>query len=122
MGPAVVALTMPGKWLVGVLAQNVWSFAGDSSAPDVNKFLFQYFVNYNLKGGWYISSTPVITANWEAGSDNRWTVPLGGGGGRLVKHGKQPVDYKLQVFYNVEKPKLSADWSLQFTVKLLFPK
>lgn len=122
VGPAVVALTMPGKWLVGVLAQNVWSFAGDSSAPDVNKFLFQYFVNYNLKGGWYISSTPVITANWEAGSDNRWTVPLGGGGGRLVKHGKQPVDYKLQVFYNVEKPKLSADWSLQFTVKLLFPK
>jgi hypothetical protein len=70
---------MPGKWVVGVLAQNVWSFAGDSNASDVNKFLFQYFINYNLDNGWYLSTTPVITANWEASSGNKWTVPFGGG-------------------------------------------
>jgi len=75
----VVALSMPGNWVYGVLAQNVWSFAGDSNAADVNKFLFQYFLNYNLGDGWYLTSTPVITANWEATSGNEWTVPLGGG-------------------------------------------
>lgn len=121
-GPAFVALTMPGKWVTGFLIQNVWSFAGESDAADVNSFLFQYFVNYNLEKGWYLSSTPIITANWEADSDNQWTVPFGGGVGKLVKHGKLPVDYKLAGYWNAEKPEHASDWNLQFTVKFLFPK
>jgi len=121
-GPAFVALAKPGPWLFGALTQNLWSYAGDNDASDVNFFSFQYFINYNFKSGWYISSTPTITADWEADSDDRWTIPFGGGVGRLVKFGKQPVDLKLQGFYNVEKPKGAADWSLQFQVKLLFPK
>jgi hypothetical protein len=121
-GPAFVALTMPGKWVVGFLIQNVWSFAGDSDAADVNKFLFQYFINYNLENGWYLSTTPIITANWEANSDNRWVVPFGGGEGRLVRHGKLPVDYKLAAYWNAEKPEFGPDWNLQFTIKILLPK
>jgi hypothetical protein len=122
LGPAFVALSMPGNWVYGILAQNVWSIAGDSNAADVNSFLFQYFLNYNLGNGWYLSSTPVITANWEAASGNEWTIPLGGGVGRLVKHGKLPVDYKLTVYKHIEKPEFGADWNLQFTLKFLFPK
>jgi hypothetical protein len=121
-GPTAVALSMPGKWVVGVLAQNVWSFAGDSTASDVNKFLFQYFINYNIGNGWYLSTTPVITANWEASGGNKWTVPLGGGAGRLVRFGKLPVDFKLAGYWNAEKPAFGPDWKLQFTVKFLFPK
>ena len=121
-GPAFVALTMPGKWVTGFLIQNVWSFAGESDAADVNKFLFQYFVNYNLEKGWYLSSTPIITANWEGESGNQWTVPFGGGVGKLVRHGKLPVDYKLTSYYNAEKPEHAPDWNLQFTIKFLFPK
>jgi hypothetical protein len=122
VGPAVVALAKPGPWLVGALVQNVWSYAGDSDAPDVNFFSFQYFINYNFKSGWYISSTPTITADWEADSDDRWTVPLGGGIGKLVRFGQQPVDVKAQGFVNAVKPDGAADWSLQIQVKLLFPK
>jgi hypothetical protein len=121
-GPAAVALTMPGKWVLGVLAQNVWSFAGHSSASDVNNFLFQYFINYNIASGWYLSTTPVITANWEGRDGNKWTVPLGGGAGRLVRFGKLPVDFKLAGYWNAEKPEFGPDWTLQFTVKFLFPK
>lgn len=121
-GVGAVALTMPGKWVIGMLTQNVWSFAGKSSAPDVNKFIFQYFVNYNLDGGWYLSTTPIITANWEAPSSDRWTVPFGGGVGRLVRFGNQPVDFKLAAYWNAERPTHGPDWSLQFTVKFLFPK
>jgi hypothetical protein len=122
-GPAVVALAKPGHWLVGVLVQNVWSYAGDSDAPDVNIFSFQYFINYNFTNGWYISSTPTITADWEAeSSDDRWTVPVGGGVGKLIRFGKQPVDIKAQGFVNAVKPDGAADWTLQVQVKLLFPK
>ena len=41
--------------------------------------LIQPFVNYNLPDAWYLVSAPIITANWEASSGNKWTVPLGGG-------------------------------------------
>ena len=121
-GAGVLALTMPGNWVVGALMQNMWSFAGPSDAPDVNKFIFQYFVNYNLSNGWYLTSTPIMTADWEKPSDQRWTIPLGGGIGKLVRFGKQPVDFKLQAFGNVEKPEGGPEWSLQFAVKFLFPK
>lgn len=47
---------------------------------------------------------------------------MGGGSGRLVRHGKQPVDYRLAGYYSVERPTAAPDWNLQFTVKLLFPK
>ena len=121
-GPGFVALTMPGKWVLGCLGYNIWSFAGPSDEENVNSLLFQYFVNYNLSDGWYITSTPVITANWEADSDERWTIPFGLGIGRLVKFGKQPVDFKVQPFWYAEKPENGPEWSLQLQVKFLFPK
>jgi len=121
-GPAAVALSMPGNWVLGALVQNIWSFAGPSSDPDVNKFTFQYFLNYNLSNGWYLTSTPIITADWEGTSGNQWTVPLGGGVGRLMRFGKLPVDFKLQAFGNVEKPEGGPDWSMMFAVKFLFSK
>lgn len=121
-GPAFIALTMPGSWVTGFLIQNTWSFAGESDVEDVNKLLFQYFINYNMNDGWYLNTSPIITANWEADSDDQWTIPVGGGVGRLVKHGKLPVDYRLAAYYNAESPEFGPDWSLQFTVKFLFPK
>lgn len=123
VGPAAVGLTMKGPWVFGVLAQNLWSFAGDSDRPDVNQMLIQYFINYNLPNGWYITSSPIITANWKADSDNTWTVPFGGGFGRLFKIGKLPVNTQVQAFYNVEKPdKLGPDWTLRFQIQVLLPK
>jgi hypothetical protein len=121
-GLAALALTMPGNWVVGALVQNMWSFAGPGDAPDVNKFTFQYFLNYNLPEGWYLTSSPITTADWEQSSDNKWTIPLGGGFGRLIRFGKQPVDFKLQGFSYLEKPEGGPDWSVQFAVKFLFPK
>ncbi len=121
-GVGAVILAMPGKWLVGALVQNLWSYAGPSDEGNVNKFTFQYFVNYNLEKGWYLTMTPTITANWEADSDDRWTVPFGGGVGRLMRFGKQPVDFKLQGYWNAEHPENGPDWNVMFSVKFLFPK
>lgn len=82
IGPSVVAVYSKGPWVVGALANNIWSVAGSEGRPDVSQMLVQPFVNYNLPGGWCITSSPIITANWEADSSNTWTVPLGGGFGR----------------------------------------
>lgn len=69
-----------------------------------------------------MTSAPIFTANWEASSGERWTVPLGGGIGRVFKIGKQAVNSSGQIFYNVEKPALQGDWVFRFQFTLLFPK
>jgi hypothetical protein len=121
-GPSAVALTIRGPWVVGALANNLWSYAGDDDRKDVNQFLFQYFINYNLPKGWYISSAPIITANWKADSGDQWTVPFGGGVGKIFRIGKQPMNAQVQAFYNVEKPENGADWTLRLQLQFLFPK
>ncbi|MEJ2057672.1 MAG: hypothetical protein P8X39_07530 [Desulfofustis sp.] len=83
---------------------------------------WQYFINYNLTKGWYLSTAPIITANWEADSDNTWTIPFGGGVGTLLTIGKQPVNAQLSAYYNVEKPEFGPDWQLRFQVQFLFPR
>jgi hypothetical protein len=118
-GVSVVGLVMPGKWVVGSLLSNVWDFSGDQ---DVNFFTWQYFINYNMSNGWYLTSAPIITANWEADSGNQWTVPFGGGVGKIFKIGKQNLNAQVQAFYNVEKPEHAPDWQLRLQLQFLFPK
>ena len=54
--------------------------------------LLQYSINYNMKEGWYTTIQPILAANWRANSGNVWTVPFGGGVGRIMKLGFQPVN------------------------------
>lgn len=121
-GPTVVALTMPGPWVLGVLASNVWSFAGPSDRAPVNQLMAQYFINYNFPDGSYISSSPIITANWLAKGGERWTVPVGGGIGKLFLVQNQPVDVQFGVYYNLMKPDFASRWQFRFNLSLLFPK
>ncbi|NIA31355.1 MAG: neuromedin U [Actinobacteria bacterium] len=122
IGPSVVLLTIKGNWLYGMLANNVWSIAGDSDREDINQFLLQYFINYNMPKGWYLVSAPIITANWQADSENRWIVPFGGGLGKIFKIGKQPMNANIQAFYNAKTPEFGPDWSTRFQLQFLFPK
>ena len=121
-GPSAVILRMDGPWVYEALAQNVWSYAGDSNRDYVNQMLIQPFVNYNLPKGWYLTSVPMITADWHADSDQRWTVPVGGGVGKIMKIGKLPVNMQLQSFYNVVHPDFGPDWSIRYQLQFLFPK
>ncbi len=121
-GPGVVALTTPGHWVIGALANNVWSFAGTGSRPPVNQFLLQYFINYNMKKGWYLTTAPIITADWRASSGNSLTLPFGGGFGRIMKIGFQPTNLQLQFFGNAKYPAGSSPWGMRFQIALLYPK
>src|SRR5271165_870924 len=122
IGPSVVLLTQPGHWTLGILANNVWSVAGSGSRPDVNQFLFQYFINYNLKKGWFLTWQPTLTANWEATNGNTWTVPLGGGVGRIMKLRNQPVSLTGQFYGNAVHPEGTPAWSMRLQIAFLFPK
>jgi hypothetical protein len=120
-GPSFVGLTMRGPWVIGALVNNVWSVGGNEARADVNQFLLQYFVNYNLPNGWYLSSAPILVADWES-DDDRWLVPFGGGVGKIFRIGGQPVNGSIQAFYNAVVPKGGPAWTLRLQLQLLFPK
>lgn len=119
-GPAFVVLTMDGPWVYGGLVNHQWSL---ESTSRTNLTTLQPFVNYNFEGGWYLTSAPILTANWDADhGSNVWTVPVGGGGGRLFRVGDQAMNLSLQAFTNVERPERAPRWSTRLQLSLLFPK
>jgi len=124
VGPSAVALVQPGNWTLGVLVSNLFSVAGPSDRANVNSFTLQYFVNYNLKKGYYFTLAPIITANWNAPSGNVWLVPVGGGIGRIMRLGFQPVNVSVQAYGNAKRPDNfpSPTWQLKFQIAFLYPK
>lgn len=121
-GPGAVVLTIQGPWVIGALVNNIWSFAGDDDRADVNQGLLQYFINYNFPGGLYLTTAPIITANWEADRDDRWTVPFGGGIGKILRIGKLPINTSVAAYYNVEHPDNGPEWQARLQFQFLFPK
>jgi hypothetical protein len=124
IGPGVVVAVQPGKWTVGLLVSNLFSVAGPSNRANANAFTLQYFINYNLKKGYYVTLAPIITANWNAPSGNVWLVPVGGGIGRIMRLGFQPVNVSFQAYGNAKRPDNfpSPTWQLKFQIAFLYPK
>jgi hypothetical protein len=122
LGPSAAAVVSPGDWVISALAQNVWSVAGNKDRPDVSQFLLQYSVSYNFPDGWYLTSGPTITADWKAEAARRWVVPVGGGFGKVVTLGRQPMTLETQAFYNLERGADAGNWSLSLLLQLLFPQ
>jgi hypothetical protein len=121
-GPTAVVLIQPKPWTIGLLGRQLWDFAGDSDRKNFNQLLLEPFINYNLDNGWYLISDMILTANWEADSSNTWTIPLGGGAGKMFAIGNQKMNTKLEAYYNVVKPDGAPDWSMSWTLQFLFPR
>jgi hypothetical protein len=121
-GPTAVGVFTKGDWVLGVLVNNQWSYAGWSSQP-VKAMLLEPFINYNLPHAWYIVTDPIMTANWVAPGRDQWTVPVGGGFGKIFKICKQPINVQLSAYYNALTPRdFGPAWQLRFQFEFLFPK
>ncbi len=81
----------------------------------------EYFLTYNLPQGWFLESSATATANWEAPENDRWTLPLGGGG-KVFTVGKQSLSVSAQAFYNDVTPSSASDWSLSVALQILLPE
>lgn len=95
--------------------------------------LLQYFINYNLNKGYYLTSQPIVTANWNAtgsidaasGNDSSgdvWVVPFGGGIGQIRRLGPQPINWTVQFYGNGIHPQGGSPWNFKFQIALLYPK
>ena len=125
-GPTAVVLRLEkgSPWVYGVLVNNVWSVGGPvkgNNQGTYNNLLVQPFLNYNLPGGTYLTTSPIITANWKS-DDDKWTVPIGGGIGHIFHIGRLPVNAQIGAYYNVVRPDDAPNWQLRAQVQFLFPK
>jgi hypothetical protein len=108
------------------LANNVWSFAGEKGQP-VSQMLIQPFLNYNLPKGWYLTSSPIITANWNNPTGRGWTVPIRAGVGRVFKLGQQPINASLSAYWHAQQAEIDGEQllgevTIRAQVQFLFPK
>jgi len=121
LGPGAVALVMPGPWVIGVLANNIWRIGGAAHGEVLNAFTVQPFINYNLPHAWAISTAPLITSNWSAPGDQRWTVPVGLGVSKVTHVVEQPLNLGLQYYHDVSHPRRAGSEELRFFVAALWP-
>jgi hypothetical protein len=124
LGPSFVVLHLDkgSPWVYGVLLNNVWSTTSNKQGGGYSNGLIQPFVNYNFEGGLYLTSSPIATVNWKAEGSQQWTVPIGGGVGKIFHFGKLPVNTQISAYYNVVKPDFGANWQIRAQVQLMFPK
>ncbi|MGA2411949.1 MAG: neuromedin U, partial [Candidatus Binataceae bacterium] len=117
-GPAIAAAFTPRKWLLGVLAQNPISFAGDSRRPAVNALVLQPFITYQLGYGWFFRSEPQMIFDWET---DKQLLPLEGGVGRVFKIGPQYVNCFVEPAWNVSHDGPAPRYAINFGLSLLYP-
>ncbi len=86
-GPSVVGLYLGEKWIFGAFQQHWWSFAGEEDRKSTSQTNIQYFTWRILPGQWQIGTASNILIDWKADQDNRFTMPVSLGVGKLVKLG-----------------------------------
>jgi len=59
------------------------------------------FYNFPGAGHWQVGTSPIITYNDKARSENKWNVPVGITVGKMVKFGKLPVKIQAGIDYHI---------------------
>ena len=118
-GPTALALRQTGPWTFGVLANHLWSYAGDEARSEVNATFIQPFVSYITSTKTTITVNSESTYDWTA---RQWNVPVNLIISQLFKVGNQPMQAFVGGRYYVEVPDGGPEWGLRAGIVLLFPK
>lgn len=119
-GPAAVALTVRGPWTVGVLANHLWSYAGDSDRQDISNTFVQPFAAYTWPSAWTVSLQSESSYNWES---EKWSIPINAGVAKLVRWGRLPVSLQAGVGWWAESPDTGPEgFRLRLQATFVLPK
>ena len=121
-GPAVGLVYMSGPWVNGILANHIWSFAGQRDRNEVSQSTFEPVISYNFQNGWFLGFDSTMTADWNAPADKRWTIPVGMDVGKEFQIGKQSLSLQFGTYYNIERAEGAARWLVRLQLSLIFPK
>jgi hypothetical protein len=118
-GPSVLALEQTqGGYTYGLLANHLWSVAGDSRRGDVSSTFLQPFLAKQLGAGRSLTFNLESTYDWKG---EQWTVPLNVTFSKVTKIGRQRLSFAGGARAYLDKPEGGPDWGLRFVTTLLFP-
>ncbi|KAB7647969.1 transporter [Polymorphobacter fuscus] len=119
-GPSALLLKQSGPWTVAVLANQIWSFAGNSSRSNVSQMLVNPFVTYTTPTAFTVAVAADVIRDWEG---KRWTMPVIVNGSQMTRVGGQLVQIGGGLrYYVVSNPVSPRGFAARFTVTLLFPR
>jgi hypothetical protein len=120
VGPTGVVLKQDGPWTFGLLANHIWSVAGDSDRDDISATYLQPFFSYTAKTRTTIGVYTESTYDWE---NEQWSVPLIAQVGQLLKIGPQIMQLAVAGKYWAESADNGPDgWGFRAQLTFLFPK
>jgi hypothetical protein len=118
-GPTAVVLKQESGWTYGVLANHLWSFAGDDDRAYVNATFLQPFLSYTLPSFTTLGVNTESTYDWRT---ENWSVPVNVTVTQLLKIGSQPVSLQAGLRYWADSTGGPEDLGFRLGVTLLFPK
>lgn len=118
-GPTFVMLKQSGKNTFGLLANHIWSIAGDDDRSDVAATFLQPFFSHTTSSALTIGLNTESTYDWTA---EKWVVPINLTATQLTHMGKQPISVGGGVRYYASAPRDGPNWGARLIFTLLFPK
>jgi hypothetical protein len=119
-GPTMVFLKQANGWTRGVLANHVWSFAGEDDRDDVNATFLQPFLTYTTPTSWSYSLTSESSYDWDA---EEWAVPVNLTVTKLTRLGTQLLSIGGGVRYWVNDTANGPEgFGFRLNLTLLFPR
>jgi len=120
VGPAAVALTTRGPWTMGVLANHIRSFAGDSNRQDIKSTFIQPFFAYTTPDALTYSFQSETTYNHKT---ENWSVPINFAVAKMMRWGKLPVNLQGGIGYWLKSPDSGPEgFRFRFQINFVLPK
>jgi hypothetical protein len=121
LGPTAVVLRQANGWTYGVLANHIWSVAGNDARNDLSVTFLEPFLSYTTKTFTTFGVNTESTYDWKA---QEWSVPVNVVVQQLIKVGGQPIALQAGVRYWVDSPSGGGPegWGFRLAVTFLFPK
>jgi hypothetical protein len=120
LGPTIVLLKQEGPYTIGVLANHIWSVAGDDDRASISSSFVQPFVSHTTKTAWTYSLNAESTYDWH---ESDLALPLNLLVSKLTHFGKLPVSLGVGGRYWVEDSEGGPEGlGLRFVLTLLFPE
>jgi hypothetical protein len=117
-GPTAVVLKQTSGWTIGLLANHIWSFAGESEISEISSTFLQPFIVYNWPDSTTLSLNTESTYDWLG---DAWTVPINLMLGHIITFGTQPVNFQIGARFYAVTPSDGPRWGVRFAVTFLFP-
>jgi len=119
IGPTAVVLYQWDAWSVGMLANHVWSVAGDEDRDDVSQTFLQPFVSYALGEGQTLTGNFEATYDWY---DDQWSVPANLTYSKVFKVGDQSMSWVVGGRAYLVTPDGGPEFGIRSGLTFLFPE